>query len=897
MRHAPGTQSALDRAPVQSVGLKPIGWDLTIGCCAVSSDPNVMPPIGLGRRKPEPVSGRSRLLNCPLLILSVVGLVLAVQPPLSRAPLPRGPATAGTAVTATAGTATAGTATTMSLSHSTTVASVLTGTSDGRSVTTLLRSPRKRTPVSPLRDNSPKKKKTKPASSSTTSSRKKGGADKASSKDLSQGPATRSGASRKKPSAAAGTAPADTATAGTATAGTAPAASTSASTSGSQALRPKTPTKAALKTYDHSFTLRDPLMPHLEDDPLGGDPFDAFDSGDEEVPCGQRDNLAAMFDLAGTLETPVPAQVGEPRAPPAPPLPLAAQTAPVAGPAPAINLAMLVAALREAVPPPQPQAEVAQSLVAIGQALSALSTKMDTCQVLGKRARSRSPSPPSSPPREKRSRVRSRTRSRSRSCSYSPSPSRSGRSSPTSSQFSDQSEDESPPLGDEETLDLGIPPLNDRSALDHELLTAEGELDRTQVTAPAAAPQPTPGTSRATPSVYTRLGPPTDFMAESAREPPRSWRESWESPDFRFSRPVEFVPVIQALAKILNFKPPTTTSVQEDSQFSVWATASSRTVVVPTPWESDLVIQAATKTDDRRVVKEASSFGDSALAKFLPLSEDDEALLKVLELDNEAIVYMRSTQNPDWDPAKPFGPKVPHATKEAEKFAKVSETSAALTARLGIYLQRTQGFISGAFVEREKERQAWLAGLPPPELPSYITDDTLPGAISLANFLTAAITRVAIRQKLKAGFDRRVRFMAVALSKGVVPHMAKLRLKELPLTKGTLFAGEWTTTVESTTKAQLLSVTQAQLARDQPGAGRASTDRFRIPFKKGKGSGGGQSKKGKKGGGNSSSSSEQSGNKKGAGRGRGKGRGGGTKKDAYSAYNTPKPSTPKPDAE
>ena len=160
----------------------------------------------------------------------------------------------------------------------------------------------------------------------------------------------------------------------------------------------------------------------------------------------------------------------------------------------------------------------------------------------------------------------------------------------------------------------------------------------------------------------------------------------------------DLVPVIQALAKILNFKPPTTTSIQEDSQFLVWATASSRTVVVPTPWESDLLIQAATKTDDRRVVKEASSFGDSTLAKFLPLSEEDEALLKVLELDNEAIVYMRSTQNPDWDPAKPFGPKVPHATKEAEKFAKVSETSAALTARLGIYLQRTQGFISGAFV-------------------------------------------------------------------------------------------------------------------------------------------------------------------------------------------------------
>ena len=43
---------------------------------------------------------------------------------------------------------------------------------------------------------------------------------------------------------------------------------------------------------------------------------------------------------------------------------------------------------------------------------------------------------------------------------------------------------------------------------------------------------------------------------------------------------------------------------------------------------------------------------------------------------------MRSTQNPDWDPAKPFGPKVAHATKEAENYAKLSETSAALMGRL-----------------------------------------------------------------------------------------------------------------------------------------------------------------------------------------------------------------------
>ena len=74
-------------------------------------------------------------------------------------------------------------------------------------------------------------------------------------------------------------------------------------------------------------------MPHLEDDPLGGDPFDGLfgpDSGDDEILCGQKDNLAHIYELAERLETPVPAQVGELRAPPVPPLPPVVQTAPVA---------------------------------------------------------------------------------------------------------------------------------------------------------------------------------------------------------------------------------------------------------------------------------------------------------------------------------------------------------------------------------------------------------------------------------------------------------------------------------------------------------------------------------------------------------------------------------------
>ena len=57
-------------------------------------------------------------------------------------------------------------------------------------------------------------------------------------------------------------------------------------------------------------------------------------------------------------------------------------------------------------------------------------------------------------------------------------------------------------------------------------------------------------------------------------------------------------------------------------------------------------------------------------------------------------------------------------------------------------------------MNREKERGALLAGLPPPPLPECMVEETVAGAVSLANYLTAAIGRIATRQKLEAGFER-----------------------------------------------------------------------------------------------------------------------------------------------
>ena len=211
------------------------------------------------------------------------------------------------------------------------------------------------------------------------------------------------------------------------------------------------------------------------------------------------------------------------------------------------------------------------------------------------------------------------------------------------------------------------------------------------------------------------------------------------------------------------------------------------------------------------MVKDAGSFGDSTLTRFFPLVEEDETLLKVLEIDAKVIEYLRSTYKLDWDLTKPLGEKPNTGTKEAERFTKQVESTSALLTRLSIYLQRTQEFISVTILNQEKECPALLAGLPPPPMPECMVDETLAGAVSLANYLTAAIGRIATHQKLEAGFNRQIHFLSSALaeSKRAVPMMARLWLRELPLTKGLLFAGQWTPTVESTTKTQLLSVSQA----------------------------------------------------------------------------------------
>ena len=158
-----------------------------------------------------------------------------------------------------------------------------------------------------------------------------------------------------------------------------------------------------------------------------------------------------------------------------------------------------------------------QSLLAIMQSLAAISKKLETPARSEKRPRSPSPSPSRYSPPLKGSHRREESVSSART--------RSGRSSPASSlgQFSDQPEDdEEEHHVEEETFDpCGIPPVEARSALDHELLGTTPDDPTDPVDVPVVSTPPQTASTSTTPiaSVYSRLGPPRDGSGDNMVPP------------------------------------------------------------------------------------------------------------------------------------------------------------------------------------------------------------------------------------------------------------------------------------------------------------------------------------------------------------------------------------------
>ena len=101
------------------------------------------------------------------------------------------------------------------------------------------------------------------------------------------------------------------------------------------------------------------------------------DSEGDDIPCGQQENMACLSQLADQLGSqghgweeflppPILTPAIQPQPQPAPSVP------------PVLDIAALVAALKEVTPPPPPpQPEMTQSLLAITQSLAAISQKLE----------------------------------------------------------------------------------------------------------------------------------------------------------------------------------------------------------------------------------------------------------------------------------------------------------------------------------------------------------------------------------------------------------------------------------------------------------------------------------------------------------------------------------------
>ena len=192
--------------------------------------------------------------------------------------------------------------------------------------------------------------------------------------------------------------------------------------------------------------------------------------------------------------------------------------------------------------------------------------------------------------------------------------------------FGEDSDGDDIPCGQPQNMESLLQLAEELGSQGH---TLEEDLLAPPITAPAPQPQPAPGQ----PPVFDMAALVAALKKATPPPPPRQ---------------------------------PEMTQSRKNRSIASSLRTSAQSVAAPALWSRDWVARKACAVDDRRVVKDAGSFGDSTLTRFFPLVEEDETLLKILEIDAEVIEYLRSTYKLDWDPAKPFGAKPNTATKEAE---------------------------------------------------------------------------------------------------------------------------------------------------------------------------------------------------------------------------------------
>ena len=202
-----------------------------------------------------------------------------------------------------------------------------------------------------------------------------------------------------------------------------------------------------------------------------------------------------------------------------------------------------------------------------------------------------------------------------------------------------------------------------------------------------------------------------------------------------------------------------------------------------------------------------TALGASTFTKKFPMAARDEReCLTPQKIDPDAIAYVKSWINPDFNPLKPFGNAAPHLSA-ADKLCKRVEERTTSLARLSAFQVQVQAFLHHAFLEQEAIHRALLddppGNLPPPS--GDFPPEAVRDAIECSAFLTASMNRIALHMQAEVRLDNRTRLLQSVVPASGRPGLPVYNRKDLlalPLNSDLVFAGKFSETVKATTDTQ-----------------------------------------------------------------------------------------------
>ena len=333
------------------------------------------------------------------------------------------------------------------------------------------------------------------------------------------------------------------------------------------------------------------------------------------------------------------------------------------------------------------------------------------------------------------------------------------------------------------------------------------------------------------------LGDPDDLPGDV-----NAWRATWAGEKFKFRVPARIQETRRQIVQALGLKTEETDKVPESTNRpaqtrSLFADVpefvAKPFVVVPM---DPITVSIASRDAKDILGGSTTALGASTFAKKFPMTARDEReCLTPQKIDPDAIAYIKSWINPDFNPQKPFGNAQPHLAA-ADKLCKRVEERTTSLARLSAFQVQVQAFLHHAFLEQEEIHRALrddpLGNLPPPS--GDFPPEAVRDAMECSAFLTASINRIALHMQAEVRLDNRARLLQSVVPASGRPGFPVYNRKDLlalPLNSDLVFAGKFSETVKATTDTQEVAFQAQRLSQGLLPAQVASTSGYRIPKK------------------------------------------------------------------